>query len=126
LNGGLELRAGDALETEKHVVQRTIVMVFAQLSGDAGAAFVYGPACDGESGDAGARAVRGFDGEISVKYGCVHVFYIRSICLCCVRENITRRVTPHPWGVTLTQKQVCGHPIAEKGVRPKFEMMRAA
>src|ERR1017187_3063730 len=33
LNGGLELPAVDALETEEHVVQRTIVMIFAQLSG---------------------------------------------------------------------------------------------
>jgi len=31
LNGGFELRAVDALETEEHVVQRTIIMIFASV-----------------------------------------------------------------------------------------------
>jgi hypothetical protein len=32
---------------------------------------------------------------------------------------------PELWGVTLTQKQVCGRSIAEKGFRLKVEMMKA-
>jgi len=59
LNGGFELRAGDALETEEHVVERTIVMIFAQRSGDAGAAFIRGAVGDDESAGAFTRAVRG-------------------------------------------------------------------
>jgi hypothetical protein len=49
-------------------------MIFAQRSVDAGAAFIGGAVGDGESGDAGARAVRGFFGEVSVKDDCVHMF----------------------------------------------------
>ena len=64
LNGGFELAAVDALETEEHVVQRTIVMIFAERSRDAGAAFVNGAAGDGKSGDAFARAVRSLFGQV--------------------------------------------------------------
>jgi hypothetical protein len=49
-------------------------MIFAERSGDAGAAFIRGAVGDGESGDSGARAVRGLQGEVSVKDGCVHIF----------------------------------------------------
>jgi len=69
LNGGFELFAGDALETEEQVVQRTIVMIFAQRSRQAGAAFVNGTAGDRESGDAFARAVRGLFGQVPVMMG---------------------------------------------------------
>jgi len=58
-NGGFELSAVDALETEEQVVQRTIVMIFAQLSGKAGAAFIGGAVGDGESADAVARGCAG-------------------------------------------------------------------
>ena len=72
LNGCFELRAVDALETEKHVVQRTIIMIFAQCSCQAGAAFVHGTAGDGESGDTFTRAVRGLFSQISIDDAGIH------------------------------------------------------
>ena len=74
LNGGFEVIAVDAFETEEHVVQRTIVMIFAQLARDAGAAFIRGALGDGESGDAFARAVRRLFGQIPVNDRCAHIF----------------------------------------------------
>jgi len=62
LHGGFELLAGNALEAEEHIVQRTIVMIFAQRSRQAGAALIDGAAGDGEPGEAFARAVRGLFG----------------------------------------------------------------
>ena len=59
LHGGFELAAGDAFETEEPVVQRTVVMIFAEPAPDAGPAFVNGPARDGESGEAFARTGAG-------------------------------------------------------------------
>ena len=56
--GGGELVAGDALEAEELVVQRTVVMIFAERARQAGATFVYGPARDRESADAVAWTVR--------------------------------------------------------------------
>src|ERR1017187_677507 len=76
LNGGFELLAIDALETEEQVVQGTIVMIFAQRSRQAGAAFVNSTAGDRESGDAFARAVRGLFGQVSGDDGGVHNFTI--------------------------------------------------
>ncbi len=76
LNGGFELLAVDALETEEQVVQRTIVMIFAQRSRQAGAAFVNSTAGDRESGDAFARAVRGLFGQVSGDDGGVHNFIV--------------------------------------------------
>ena len=76
LNGGFELLAGDALETEEPVVQRRIVIIFAERSRQAGAAFVNSPAGDRESGDAFARTVRGFFGQVSGDDGGVHNFII--------------------------------------------------
>lgn len=64
LNGGFELLAIDALETEEQVVQRTIIMIFARRSRQAGAAFVNGTAGNRESGDAFARTVRGLFGQV--------------------------------------------------------------
>ena len=73
-NGRFELFSIDSLEAEQHVVQRTIVMIFTERSSQAGAAFVHGPARDGESADAFARAVRGLFGQVSVNDGCAHSF----------------------------------------------------
>jgi hypothetical protein len=72
LHGGFELLAGDALETEKPVVQRTIVMILARRSRQDGAAFVNGAACDDESADAFAWAVRGLFGQVSDGNGGAH------------------------------------------------------
>src|SRR3984957_20597494 len=92
LNGGIELAAVDAFESEEHVVQWTIVMIFAQLTGDAGAAFIRGAVGDGESCDAFAWAVRGLLGQVTVNDGCVHVFifwcdriecYLFMAVMCC-------------------------------------------
>ena len=55
--GGGELVAGDALETEELFVKRTIVVIVAERARQAGAAFVHGPACDGESAEAFTRTV---------------------------------------------------------------------
>ena len=74
LHGGFELVAGDSLETEELVVQRTIVVVFAGLARQAGAAFVNSTDGDRESGDPFARAVRGLPGQVSVNDGCVHIY----------------------------------------------------
>jgi hypothetical protein len=49
-------------------------MIFAELSGDAGAAFISGAVGDGESGGAFARAMRGLFGQVAVNDGCVHIF----------------------------------------------------
>jgi hypothetical protein len=57
-NDCFELLAIDSLEAEEHVVQRTIVMIFTERPGQAGAAFVNGPTRDGEPADAFTRAVR--------------------------------------------------------------------
>ena len=74
LNGGFELLAVDALESEKQVVQRTVIMIFAERSRQAGAAFVNGPAGDRESGDAFTRTVRGLFGQIPGGNGGGHNF----------------------------------------------------
>jgi len=74
LDGGFELVAGDALETEEPVVQWTIVVIFAERTRQTGAAFVHGPARDGESADAFPRTVRRLLGQVPVNDGCVHVF----------------------------------------------------
>lgn len=74
LNSGFELLAGDALEVEEHIVQRTIVMIFAQRPRQAGATFVNGTADDRESGQALARAVRGLFGQVSGDNGGIHNF----------------------------------------------------
>jgi hypothetical protein len=74
LHGGFELAAGDALETEEQVVQRTIIMIFAERSRQAGAAFVNGTDCNRESGDTFARTVRGLFGQIPVNDGGVDIF----------------------------------------------------
>ena len=76
LNGGLKLLAVDSLETEEHVVQRTIVMIFAQRACQAGAAFVNGTAGDHESGDAFARAVRGLFCQVSGDDRSAHNFIV--------------------------------------------------
>jgi hypothetical protein len=73
LNGGFELLTGDALETEEHVVERAIIMIFAQRSRQAGAAFVNSAAGDGESGDAFARTMRRFLGQVSRNDWCGHI-----------------------------------------------------
>jgi len=49
-------------------------VIFAERSRQAGAAFVNGPAGNRESGDAIARAVRGFFGQVSVNDECFHIF----------------------------------------------------
>jgi len=74
LNGGLELAAVDAFEAKKHIVQRTIVMIFAERPRNAGAAFVNGAAGDGETSGAFARAVRSLFGQVSVNDECIHNF----------------------------------------------------
>jgi hypothetical protein len=76
LNGGFELAAINALETEEHVVQRTIIMIFAECTCEAGAAFVNSAAGYRESGDTFARAVRGLFGQVVGDNGCVHDFII--------------------------------------------------
>ena len=73
LNGGFELLAGDTLEAEEQIVQRTIVMIFAQRTRQAGAAFIDGTAGDHESGDAFARAARGLFGQVSGNYRGIHI-----------------------------------------------------
>ena len=60
--GGGELVAGDALEAEELLVQRTIVVIFAERARQAGAAFIHRPAGDGKSTDTFARTVRGLLG----------------------------------------------------------------
>ena len=72
LNGGFELLAIDAFETEEHVIQRAIVMIFAGRSRQAGAAFVNRAFGNGKAGETGARAMRGLFGQIAVNDGCVH------------------------------------------------------
>jgi hypothetical protein len=88
LNRGFELAAVDALETEKHVVQRAVIMIFAELARQAGAAFVNRAAGDGESGDAFTRAVRSLFGQIELKDGWIHIFKLLLIragdCYFCI------------------------------------------
>jgi hypothetical protein len=72
LHSGFELLAGDALETEKHVVQRTIVMILARRSRQDSAAFVNGAARDDESAGAFAWAVRGLFAQVSDGNGGAH------------------------------------------------------
>lgn len=72
LNSGLKLLASDALEVEKHFVQRTIVEVFAQSSRQAGAALIDSAAGDDKSGDALAGTVRRLFGQVSGDEGGVH------------------------------------------------------
>ena len=74
LDRGLELVAVDALETEEHVVQRAIVVIFAQLPGHAGTALVSGTAGNDKAGVAIARAVRSLFGQVSVDNGSIHKF----------------------------------------------------
>ena len=72
LNDGFELFAGNAFETEEHIVQRTIVIICAGRSRHAGATFIYSTAGDGESGDAFARTMRGLFGQVAVNDGSSH------------------------------------------------------
>ena len=72
LDGGLELFGSDALEAEERVVERTIIMILAECSRQAGAAFINGASGDHESGKAFARAVRGLFVKISGKNGNYH------------------------------------------------------
>ena len=62
-----------------------------------------------------ARAVRGLFGQVTVNDGCVHNFCFEASFFTIVfGDDYTRRHTPHPWGVTLPQKQGYGCSFAEK------------
>lgn len=74
LYGGCKLVAGDALETEKLFVQRTVVVVFTERARQAGAAFVNSAAGDDESSEARARTVRGLFGQVTVNDWSIHNF----------------------------------------------------
>jgi hypothetical protein len=74
LNGRFKLAAVDAFETEKHVVQRTIIMILAERPRHARAAFVNGTAGNGKAFDAFARTVRGLFGQVPVNDRCAHNF----------------------------------------------------
>lgn len=72
LNGSLELLAGDAFERKEHIIERTIVMIFAEGTRQAGAAFINGTGGNHKSSDAYTRAVRGLFGEVSGNDGGGH------------------------------------------------------
>lgn len=59
-HGVFELRFIDALKTEQLVVQGAVIMVFAELTSNARAALVRGPANDGETSETVAGTVRHF------------------------------------------------------------------
>jgi hypothetical protein len=75
------LPAVNALETEKHIVQRAIVMVFSEFSRQAGAALVSRAAGDGESTNAFARTVWGLFGQVSVNDRRVHNLFFGLSCV---------------------------------------------
>jgi len=91
LHGGFKLVGGDAFETEKLPVQWTIIAIFAERARQAGAAFVHGPAGEGESPEAVARTVRCLQAQVQVNDACVHVFDLVGKVLCPVMETVDSR-----------------------------------
>ena len=139
LNGGFELLAGDALETEEQVVQRTIVMIFAGRSRQAGAAFVNGTAGDRKSGDAFARAVRGLFGQVPGNDGCVSYlcnyssfWSVAWICFMSGCENhgpgevcVPRAIAPRPEASAARRARAANPvPISEVGPAGHFVWRR--
>ncbi len=91
-------------------------MIFAQLASEAGAAFIGGAVGDGESGDAGARAVRGLLGQVTVNDGCVHnfYFYCQFFPSCSGKLYATGHTASMGCIPNLIQKQRYGCSLAEK------------
>ena len=67
-----ELLSGNGLEAEKHIVQRTIVMVLPEFSRQVGAAFVNGPGRNDKSVNAFARGVGCLFVQVSRNDGRAH------------------------------------------------------